>query len=308
MSSDDTNSPTHIIDYDNQHKNAVSNLFCHERLDDIVSLQSRPAFKRSLHKTLRAPIKNYRRTIDATLFTADAWTKVRTTCCGSVYENRTIGALLLNTAHSNGACPTCCSTAVTVVAPSPPPVVVETTTVTAKIVAAPLMDARTISLSAMPAGRIFPNGGAIAATGARTIKINGNAMVLVQKRRDATTSNVGKVITIKAAAAAAAVKSPLDGSGAAVAPKEMMHILNKNTMIEATNGHKFNDNSSDSGYDEMLHEPNANVSFVLNSMSKLYLYSYIRIYCIFIRNSPIPQFDRWCCPAASSCTFSRRAV
>lgn len=80
-------------------------------------------------------------------------------------------------------------------------------------------------------------------------------MVLVQKRGEANGSSLGKIITIKPA------KSPLGGGiNAGALPKEMMHILNKNTMIETTNGQKFNDNSSDSGYDEMLNEPNANVS------------------------------------------------
>lgn len=248
-SSDDMNSPAHAIDYVDLHKTAVSNLFCHERLDDIVSLQSRPTFKRMPRKSSRAPIKNYRRSISETVLSEDAWTKIRTTCCGSMYENRSIDALLFNTAHPSGNCPTCLSVTV-----SPVPT---DTIVTAKIVAAPFSsaatDARTINVSALPFGRIYPNSGSTSSAGTRTIKINTNGMVLVQKRGDLTTTSVGKIITLKPA------KSPL-GVNATVLPKEIMHIFNKNTMIEATNGHKFNDNSSDSGYDEMLNEPNANVS------------------------------------------------
>lgn len=268
FSDDMNNSPAHAIDYDDDHhKNAVSNLFCHERLDDIVSLQSRPTFKRIPRKSIRAPIKNYRRTINDTLFTEEAWTKVQTTCCGSMYENGSIGALLFNTVHPNGTCPTCLASTVQPVLPA--------TTITAKIVAAPLSavttstvtDTRAISVSTLPSGRLYPNSGSISATGTRTIKINTNGMVLVQKRGEVNaSSSLGKIITIKP------TKSPLGINATAVLPKEMMQIFNKNTMIEATNGHKFNDNSSDSGYDEMLHEPNAIVS-------SLRMY-YNRFYCL----------------------------
>lgn len=214
---------------------------------------------------------------------------MRNTCCGIVYENRTIGAILLDAANPNGICQTCGIVERSEEKTPTRAVAATTTTVTAKLVVAPstMVDTRTVNISTLPTGRIFTNTGVLSSmpAGTRTIKINGtNGMVLVKKASvgDGQAQNcVGKIITIKAA------KSPTDG--ATVLPKEMMQLLNKNTMVEAANGHKFNDNSSDSGYDEMLNEqPNANVSLLLDvNENSVNCINVVCFYLILCRNTQL---------------------
>lgn len=215
----------------------------------------------------------------------DNWTAKRT-CCGLVYEHRLIGAVLLDakqwrrdncTVHgANGHSLLSDVEAQDLSAAT-------TTTVLTKTIGSN----STASLS----DNILASGGPtiVSSAGGRKIKLTTNAIQFLKRATvvsngrsvvstseesiaktattpAATRGLLGKIITIKtgsvmAASVATAGTAPvLTAATAATAANPSTAPVS--AVATEANGHKFNDNSSDSGYDEaMLQEPNG-VSFV----------------------------------------------
>lgn len=207
----------------------------------------------------------------------DNWTAKRT-CCGLVYEHRLIGAVLLDAKQwRRDSCTVHGANGHSLL------MVVESQDLSASTTTTVLTKTTGSNSSASLSDNILASGGPtiVSSAGGRKIKLTTNAIQFLKRASvvsngrsvvstseesiaktattpAATRGMLGKIITIKTgsviAASVATAGTPATAANPPTAPVS--------AVATEANGHKFNDNSSDSGYDEaMLQEPNG-VSFV----------------------------------------------
>lgn len=291
-SSDGVVSPHHLSDTE---PDPVANLYCHESLSDDLVMPSVAAvttttttiqltqsvstttrqdtmpnvsvvtLNRRIRRKSAQPVKHRRAKqnespTNAMLASVD-WTAVQT-CCGLVYEHRHLGAVIVDMVHWRREHCVYHKPAISDPQTKTPDASAPTTGVGEDDRTTPTPVSETATLT-------------IASSVGRKIKLTSNAVQLLKK---ATVGHVAVAVAASTSAVAMAVSSAPTAPAAtttAVQPNAGGSLLGKIItikagsatvvnavgtgvgLIAADQGHKFNDNSSDSGYDEaMLHEPN----------------------------------------------------
>lgn len=281
-SSDGVASPLNLSDTEDFSKDPVANLYCHEQLtDDVMIPTTVPASSTvgingstetaphsftipsarfasttivgRISRKSAHPIKNRSRTVDsAALLDGSDWRPLRT-CCGIVYEHQLYGAVVLDCEQwRREQCAHHGRKAIAdVVAYEKAPVIEQTRVLLPATIPSSVASKTALTTKSVPTSSVAT----IISSAGRKIKLTTNAVQFLKKAGSVrgqavaaapmvvpssanSTNLLGKIITIKTTGAISAI------------------ALRSISAVE-TSTTKFNDNSSDSGYDEaMLQEPN----------------------------------------------------